>query len=161
MYAGCSSCSISPNFWIFIMIVRAVWGLELSCCKITLFRLTNAGYNVSKFHELIPVIENKGPYRLHDRLKKKKKERKKLPVNHTFKIPSDTQYYFGVETDFFNDDFGRLTGTKPVFWGVRIVATDPFFSTCNNSLDPWDYRLAYDRYPLYVQPVEMSNLLMH
>ena len=44
LYAGCGNSSIPPNSWIFVTVVLAVWDLELSCCKRTLFRLTNAGY---------------------------------------------------------------------------------------------------------------------
>ena len=40
----CRSSSIPPNSLIFVMIVRAVRALALSCCKRTLFRLTNVGY---------------------------------------------------------------------------------------------------------------------
>ena len=58
----------------------------------------------------------------------------KLPVNHTFKIPPDTQHYFGAEPIFFNDGFGGLTGTESLFRGVRVAVMDPFFITCDNEM---------------------------
>ena len=70
----------------------------MSCCKITLFRLTNLRISVSKFHELVPVVENKDP-----------------------------QQHYGPN-GFFNDDFGKLTGTEPLFRGVRVAVIDPFLS---------------------------------
>ena len=72
------------------------------------------GISVSKFHEVVLVVGNKDP---HD----------KLPVNHTFKIPPDTQHYFGAKL-IFNDDFGRYTGNEQLFRGVRVAVTDPFSS---------------------------------
>ena len=58
---------------------------------VTGFSLTSPGEPpISKFHELVPFVENKNPHRLHTRFNK-------LTVNHTFKIPPDTQYYFGAE----------------------------------------------------------------
>ena len=58
----------------------------------------------------------------------------KLPVNHTFKIPPDTQHYFGAEP-IFNVDFGRLTGSEPTFRGVRVVVIDQFSITWDCSPD--------------------------
>ena len=40
-------------------------------------------------------------------------------------------------TDFFNDNFGTLTGTEPLFRGVRVAVIDPFFITCDNSRDKY------------------------
>ena len=85
------------------------------------------GISIRKSHELVPVVENKDPHRLHGIWNK-------LPVNHTFKFPLDKQHYFGAEP-IFNDDLGRLTGTEPLFLGARVAVIDPFFITCNNSPD--------------------------
>ena len=52
----------------------------------------------------------------------------KLPVNHTFKIPPDTQHYFGAEPILFDNDSDRLTGTEPMFRGVKVAVKDPFSS---------------------------------
>ena len=41
----------------------------------------------------------------------------------------------GAEPIFFNDDFGRLTGSEPLFRGVRVAVIDPFFIICDNSPD--------------------------
>ena len=56
----------------------------------------------------------------------------KLPVSHNFKIPPDTELW--GQTDFLNDDCGRLTWTEPLLRGVRVAVIDPFFITCDNSL---------------------------
>ena len=53
--------------------------------------------------------------------------------NHTFKIPPDTQHHFGAEA-IFNDGFGSLTGTEPLFRCVRFAIIYPFLVTCDNSL---------------------------
>ena len=73
------------------MVVRAVLGLALSCCKGTLFRLTNAGYLCLKIHELVPVVEHKVPHRLHARLKQT------LSESHLRNLP-DIQHYLGTES---------------------------------------------------------------
>ena len=52
----------------------------------------------------------------------------KLPVNHTFKIPPDTQHCFGAKLFF-----SRLTGTESLFQGIRVVVIDAFCITCDNS----------------------------
>ena len=117
--AGCGSSSIPPNSWIFVMVIRILWGLALSCCKRTLFQLTNAGISVSKFHELVPVVENKDPHRLHACLEQTPSESHlRNSIRHTL---------LWGRTDFFNDDFGRLAGTEPLFWGVRVGVIDPIF----------------------------------
>ena len=94
--------------------------------------------SVSKFHELVSVFGNEDPYRLDAPFWDK------LPVNHTLKIPPDTQRYFGAELIFFNDGFGTLMGIEPLFPGVRFAIIGPFFTTCDNSPDkiyrPWDYQ---------------------
>ena len=59
-----------------------------------------------------------------------------LPVNHTFKIPSDT-HYFGAKLNFFNNGFGRLAGTEPLFRGFRFGVINPFLITCDNSPDKY------------------------
>ena len=74
-----------------------------------------------------------------------------LSVNHIFNIPPDTQYYF--------DDFGRLTGNEPMFRGVRVAVVDPFFITCDNSPDTSIIHGITDKlttYPLYVESIEVS-----
>ena len=35
----------------------------------------------------------------------------------------------------FNDDFGRLLGTEPLFRGIRVAVIYPFFIICFNSPD--------------------------
>ena len=106
-----------PEF--LVMSVRAVWDLGLSCCKRILFRLTNAGsQNFMNSFQLLRIKIRIDCTPVWN----------KLPVNRTFKIPPDT-HYFGADTDFFNDDFGRLTGTEPLFRGVRVAVVDPFFIT--------------------------------
>ena len=54
-------------------------------------------------------------------------------VDHTFKIPPDTQ--FCGQTNLFYGDFGRLTGTEPMFWSVRVAVIDPLYIACDNSPD--------------------------
>ena len=56
----------------------------------------------------------------------------KLTVIHTFKIPPDTQHYFGVKPILFNDDFRKLTGTKPLFRDVRVAVIYSFLIICDN-----------------------------
>ena len=103
-------------------------GLALSCCKRTLFRLTNAGYLSLIISWTHFCCWEWNPHRLHAHLEQ-------TPSDHTTKIPLDTQHYFRAKPIFFNDDFGRLTGTEPLFQGVWIVIIDPFFIICDNSLD--------------------------
>ena len=76
------------------------------------------GISVSKFHELVPVVENKDPYRLHACLEQTPSEPD--PQNST-----RCTLLWG-RADFFNDDLGRLTGTE------ALVA---FFITRDNSPD--------------------------
>ena len=59
---------------------------------------------------------------------------KKLPVNYTFKIHITHNITLGPN-QFFNYDFGRLTGTEPLFRGFRIAVIDSCFITCDNSPD--------------------------
>ena len=153
---GCGSTAIPPNSWIFVMVVHAVWGLALFCFKRTLFRLTNDGYiSVSKFHELVPVVENKDPNRLHAHLEQTPSE------SHLQNSTRHTTLLWDRTNFFFNDD-GRLMGTEPLFQGVRVAVIDPFFITCDSSPDKsiihviTDKLTSDDRYPLYVEPVEVS-----
>ena len=44
------------------------WKITNKLIKGTLFLLTNAVCLHLKFHELVPVVENKDPHRLHARL---------------------------------------------------------------------------------------------
>ena len=48
LYFGCGTSSIPPNYRIFVIVVRSLWGLALSFFNRTLFRLTNAGYLLLK-----------------------------------------------------------------------------------------------------------------
>ena len=105
------------------MVVCAVWGLALSCCKRTLFPLTNAGYLHLKFHKLI-VVENKD---LHTRFEHIPKEtRLHNSIRHTVLL-------WG-RTDLFNEGFGKLMGNEPLFRGISVAVIDPFFTTCGNLL---------------------------
>ena len=82
--AVCGSSSIPPNSWLFVLVVGTVWGFALSCCKRTLFRLTMMGISVSKFHEPVPVVENKDPQRLHGHLKQTLSESHfQISIRHT------------------------------------------------------------------------------
>ena len=78
--------------------------------------------SVSKFHEVVPLVENKVPHRLHARLEQTPSE------SHPQICTRHTTVHWG-RTDFFNDNFGRLTGTKPLFWGTRVGVTGPFFTS--------------------------------
>ena len=98
LYAGCGSSSNPPNSWIFT-VFRAVWGLELSYCKRTLLRLTNAGFQLLRILiriDLMPVWN-------------------KLPVNHTFKIPPDTEDHFGDEPILFTITLAGWRGPNKCF----------------------------------------------
>ena len=119
-YAGCGSSSISPTSWIFVMFVRAVWVLALSCCKRTLFGLTNGGYlplkiswTRSSFWEQRAALSAR-------------------PFGINFQwitLQNSTRYtLLWGRTDFLNDDFGTLTKTDSLIRG-------PFFITCDNSPD--------------------------
>ena len=70
---------------------------------------------VSKFNELILVVENKDPHRLHARLKQTQ-----------LQIPPGTQHYFGAEPIFYYD-FGRLAGTESVFLRRQGCGNRPIF----------------------------------
>ena len=89
------------------------------------------GNLASKFHGLVLVVENKDPDRLHARLQQTPSE---LSLQNSTRHTS----LRWAPTDFFNDDFGRLTGTEPLFRGVRVAVIDPFFITCT------DLQLLYD-----------------
>ena len=84
------------------------------------------GSSVSKFHELVPVVENKDPHRLHSHLEQTLSE---LNLQNSTRDST----LFRSRTDFFNNDFGRLTGTEPLFRAIRVAVIDPFFITCDNS----------------------------
>ena len=58
------------------------------------------GIFIAKFHELVPLQRIKIHFDCTTVWNK-------LPVNHTFRIPSDT-HYFGAQP-IFNDDFDRLS----------------------------------------------------
>ena len=85
------------------------------------------GISVSKFHELVPVVENKDSHPLHTRLKQTPSE------SHLQNATRHTTLLLG--RTIYNDDFGWLTETEPLFRGVRVAAIDPFFITCDNFLD--------------------------
>ena len=85
------------------------------------------GISVSKFHELVPLVENKDSCQLHARLEQtSSKSHLQNSTRHTL---------LWGRTDFFNDDFGRLTETGTLFRGVRIAVIDPFIIACDNSPD--------------------------
>ena len=77
--------------------------------------------SVSKFHELVPVVKNNDPHRLHTRLEQTPSE------SHIQNSTTHTELLWD-RNDFFNDDFGTLTGTEPLFRGVRFAVTGPFSS---------------------------------
>ena len=85
------------------------------------------GTSVSKLHEFVPVVENKDPHWLHARLEQTPSE--------TPSIFHQTHNSTLRPNSFFNDDFGRLTGTEPLFWGVSVAVIDPFCITCDYSPD--------------------------
>ena len=72
------------------------------------------GISVSKFHEFVPVVENKDPHRLYARLEQTPSE------SHLQNSKKHTAVLCG-RTYFFNDEFGRLTGTESLFRGVRVA----------------------------------------
>ena len=133
------------------MVVRAEWDLALFCFKRTLFRLTNTGFLRLKISWTPSVVENKNPHRLHVRLEQTPSE------SHLQTSTRHTTLLWG-RTEFFNDDFGRLTGTEPLFRGVRISVKDPFFITCGNSPDKSIIHGISDRMTtdVHVEPVEVS-----
>ena len=84
--------------------------------------------SVSKFHELVPVVEYKDPHHLHAHLEQTVSE------SHLQNSTRHTTFLW-YQISFFNDDFGRLTGTEPLFRGIRVEVIDPFYITCDNSPD--------------------------
>ena len=88
------------------------------------------GVSVSKFHELVPVVENGDQHRIHTRLEQT------LSDSHLQNSTRHTTLFWG-RTICFNDDFGSLTGTEPLFRGVRVAVIDPFNITCDNSPDKY------------------------
>ena len=86
---------------------------------------------------------------------------------HTYESPSlpseshlqrstrQTTFHWG-RTDFFNDDFGRLTGIEPLFRGVRVAVLDQVFITCNNDKSFNHGITGKMTYPLYGEPTEVS-----
>ena len=86
------------------------------------------GIFVSKFHEFVSVVENNDPLRLHAPLEQS------LSESHLQNSTRHTKLLWD-RTDYFNDDFGRLTWNEPLFRGVSIAVIDPFFITCDNSPD--------------------------
>ena len=102
-------------------------GRALSCYKRTLFRLTNAGY-VSKYHELIRVVENKDTHRLLAR-------KEYTPRESHIQNPTRHTTLLWDRTHFFKDNCGRLAATEALFWGVRVAEMDVCFNTCDNSPD--------------------------
>ena len=72
------------------------------------------GISVSKFHKLVPVVKNKDPHRLHDRLEHIPSE------SH---LQNSTRYttLLWDRTDIFNDiwqaDGDRATLSKSQGWG--------------------------------------------
>ena len=82
------------------------------------------GISVTKFQELVPVVVN----RLHTYLEQTPSE------SHLQNSTRHTTLRWS-RTYFCNDDFGRLTGTEPLFRVVRVAVIDQFFITCDNSPD--------------------------
>ena len=76
---------------------------------------------ISKFHELVPAAENKDPHRLHERFEQTSSEQ-----THNITLGPNL---------FFNDDFGRLAGSEPLFRGVRVAVMDQCFYTCDSFHD--------------------------
>ena len=71
------------------------------------------GISVSKFHEFVPVVENKDPHRLNAHLKQTPSE------SH---LQNSTTYtLLWGQPIFFNNDFGKLMRTKPLFQGNRSI----------------------------------------
>ena len=85
------------------------------------------GISVSKFHKLIPDVGNKDLHWQHARLETPNESHLQNSTRHTLLLWGQTK--------FFNDDFSRLMGTKPLFWRIRIAVIDPFFITCDNFSD--------------------------
>ena len=83
------------------------------------------GISVSKFHEL--VLVDKDLHRLHARLEQTFSE------SHQNSTRQKTLLL--GRTNIFNDVFGRLIGTEPLFRGVRVAVKDPFLIICDNSPD--------------------------
>ena len=116
-------------------IVQLVDGPVTQDCRVTVKAVaTEAGLSIrsvhtiiSKFHELIPVVENKDLYRLHVHLEQ-------TPSRSCFKNFTRHNITLG-SNKFFNNGFGRLMGIKPLFRGIRVALIDPFFITCDNSPD--------------------------
>ena len=79
------------------------------------------GIFVSKFHEFIPVVENKDPHRLHVRLEQTPSE------SHLQNSTRHTKLFWDW-TIFLNNDFGRLTRTEPLFRGIRVAVLTHFTS---------------------------------
>ena len=86
VYAGFGGSSISRISWIFIIVAHAVLGLAFSCYKRALFRLIKLDISVSKFHDLVPVVQNKDPPRLHALLEQ-------TPSESHLQNPPDTHYF--------------------------------------------------------------------
>ena len=74
--------------------------------------------SISKFHELVPVVESKDPHRLH--------------AAHLQNSTRNTLLW--GQTDF-STILTRLTGTESLFRGVRVQVIYPFFITCDSYLD--------------------------
>ena len=47
----------------------------------------------------------------------------------------ENELCYTLRPTIFKDDFGRLTGTLPLFRDVRVALIDPFVVTCDNSPD--------------------------
>ena len=110
------------------------------------------GITVSKFHELVPVVENKDPHRLHARLEQ-------TPSESRFQNSTRHTKLLWTNQIFLNDDLGKFMGTEPLFWGVRVALIDPLFITRDNSPDKFINHGITDKlttYPLYVEPGGMS-----
>ena len=91
-------------------------GLALSYFKRALFRLTNAGYPRLKISWTRSSSRNEDPHRLHARLEQTSSEShlQNTTIQKTLLLRP---------IRFFNDDFGRLTGTEPLIraWAARQV----------------------------------------
>ena len=84
---------------------------------------------LSKFHELIPIVENKDLHQLHAHLEQTPSK------SHIQKFHQTHNISLGPNQLFFYDDLGRLTGTELLLRGVTVAVIDPFFIPCDCSPD--------------------------
>ena len=117
------------------MVVRGVMG----------FRIVLLGIPVSKFHELVPVVENKDPHRLHPRLEQ-------TPSESHFKNSTRHTLLWG-QTEFFSRCLWQVNGGR-VTVSRRQGCSNmyPFFITCDNSPDKSIYHGITDKLITDIHP---------